>query len=138
MTPSKQPAKIPRPSIWANRIGPSGRNTHPFQVAPPIDPERVVLPAQATGLGTGATTSFLGRNTHPVSVLVSVSVSVFDPERVVLPAQATGLGTGATTGFLGRNTRPVSVLVSVFDPVRVVPPAQTTGLGMGATTGFQS
>ena len=102
MTPSKQPAKIPRPSIWANRIGPSGRNT------------------------------------HPVSVLVSVSVSVFDPERVVLPAQATGLGTGATTGFLGRNTRPVSVLVSVFDPVRVVPPAQTTGLGMGATTGFQS
>ena len=95
MTPSKQPAKIPRPSIWANRIGPSGRNTHPFQVAPPIDPERVVLPAQATGLGTGATTGFLGRNTRPVSVLVSV----FDPVRVVPPAQTTGLGMGATTGF---------------------------------------
>ena len=107
---------IPRPSTWANRIGPSGRNTHPVLVSV-FDPVRVVPPAQATGLWT------------------MIPLSVFDPVRVVLPAQATGLGTGATTGFLGRNTHPVSV--SVFDPVRVVPPAQATGLGTGVTPGTQ-
>ena len=59
MTPSKQPAKIPRPSIWANRIGPSGRNTRPVSVLVSVfDPVRVVPPAQTTGLGMGATTGF--------------------------------------------------------------------------------
>ena len=52
MTPSKKTAKIPRPSTLANRIGPSGRNTHPVLVSV-FDPVRVVPPAQATGLGTG-------------------------------------------------------------------------------------